>query len=265
MFLTLSKFLPLFVYPLGLACVVLAAALLLRRRKWASALVVVALAALWLGGNRVVSMALVSVLEGRYRPINPADLPPVDAIVVLGGGTSSAAEPRQLPDLNRAADRLLYGAWLYQQGVAPVVVVSGGVVGVQGPALNPGAENMAQVLGIMGVPSSAVLLEPNSRNTYENAVEVKTVLQENGLERVLLVTSAVHMPRSAAIFDRQDLDFVPAPTDFLVTEADWDHALELNVRTQLFNLVPHVEYLYDTTFALKELIGLVVYRLRGWV
>jgi uncharacterized SAM-binding protein YcdF (DUF218 family) len=82
----LSKFLPLFVYPLGLACVLLALALVLRRRRrWQTALVALSLVTLWLGGNRLASMFLVRSLEWQYLP--PREPPQAEAIVVLGGGT----------------------------------------------------------------------------------------------------------------------------------------------------------------------------------
>ena len=92
MFIYLSKFLPLFVYPAGLTCLLLVLALVLRRHpQWQTRLIAVALAVLWLGGNRVVTMALVRSLEWRYVPPPDAyqDVPHADAIVVLGGGSRS--------------------------------------------------------------------------------------------------------------------------------------------------------------------------------
>ena len=86
MVLFLSKFLPLLIYPLGLASLCLVLALILRRqRSWQTTLLVVAFAVLWLGGNRFVTMALVSSLERQNLP--PAQLPDKSVVVVLGGGT----------------------------------------------------------------------------------------------------------------------------------------------------------------------------------
>jgi uncharacterized SAM-binding protein YcdF (DUF218 family) len=144
------------------------------------------------------------------------------------------------------------------------VLASGGVVGVDGPALQAGAESMRQLLAIMGVPENAIILEGRSRNTYENAVETKKLLDARGIKRIILVTSALHMPRSQAIFARQGFDVIPAPTDFNVTQADWDYYWTPAPAIQVFNLFPSAEALDWTMRALKEYIGMGVYRLRGW-
>jgi uncharacterized SAM-binding protein YcdF (DUF218 family) len=272
LFLYLSKLLPLLIYPLGLACLLLLALLVLRRRpRWVLGLGVAALLLLWLGGNRLVSMALVRSLEWQYLP--PAELPQAPVIVLLGGGEEPAAWPQPHAGLNDAGERMVYAASLYQQGAAPHVLVSGGIVGVDGPAVQPGAEVMAELLQVMGVPEEAVWLEGRSRNTYENAVETKKLLdaqdnqQDNqeGNRRIILVTSALHMPRSQAIFARQGFEVIPAPTDYNVTQADWGYYLTPDPAIQVFNLFPSAEALDFTMRAMKEYIGIAVYRLRGWL
>lgn len=264
MFVYLSKLLPLLIYPVGLTCLLLLALLLLRRRpRWVSWLAAAALLVLWLGANPLVSLWLVRSLEWRYLP--PAELPHAEVIVLLGGGEAAPAPPQQLPGINDAGDRMIYAAWLYKQGASPHVLLSGGVVGVDGPALEPGAEVMAGLLGMLGVPADALWLEPRSRNTYENAVEVKKLLDAKGIQRIILVTSAMHMPRSAAIFARQGFDVIPAPTDYNVTQAGWDYAWTPDPAVQIFNLVPDADSLVMTTRALKEYTGILIYRLRGWL
>ncbi|MFQ5615473.1 MAG: YdcF family protein, partial [Anaerolineales bacterium] len=85
MFLFISKLIPIFVYPLGLASVFLILALWLRkRRRWQRNLLILALLLIWLGGNRYVSATLVRSLEWRYLPLAP--IPEAAAIVILGGG-----------------------------------------------------------------------------------------------------------------------------------------------------------------------------------
>ena len=240
MFLYLSKILPLFVYPLGLACLLLVLALILRKRpRWSTLLVVAVFCMLWLTGNRLVSMAVVRSLEWQYLP--PTTQPKAAVIVVLGGGTRPLAYPRATHEVNEAGDRLLYAASLYQNGVAPHVLVSGGIVGVDGPALNQEAESMGALLATMGVPASALWLETNSRNTYENAVETKKILDAKGIDRIVLVTSAMHMPRSVAIFEKQGFTVIPAPTDYMVTQADWDYYFAPDPAIQVFNLFPGAE------------------------
>ncbi len=264
MFVYLSKLLPLLIYPLSLACLLLVALLVLRRSpRWVLWLGLAVFLLLWLGGNRLVSMTLARTLEWQYSP--PSVLPHADVIVLLGGGEMPSTRPQALAGVNEAGDRIIYAAWLYQQGAAPHVLASGGVVGVDGPALQPGAEAMGQLLSIMGVPPDALWLEPRSRNTYENAVETKKLLDPKDIHRIILVTSALHMPRARAIFINLGFDVIPAPTDYTVTAAAWDYYFTPDPTIQVFNLFPTAEALDNTMRALKEYIGIVVYRLRGWL
>ncbi len=261
MFLFLSKLLPPLTYPLGLGCVLLALALVLRRRRWAFIFVGVALALLWLGGSRWVAYSLVRSLEWQYVP--PTEAPHADAIVLLGGGTRGGAYPRPLHEVNEGGDRIIYAAWLYRQGKAPWVVTTGGALPWRGPQV-PEAHSMQSLLTFMGVPADAIIEEPDAQNTYENALFTQRLLEARGIHRILLVTSAIHMPRSVRIFRQQGFDVIPAPADYLVATSEWASLTYPDPRNQVIQLWPDAEYLSWTTNALKEYIGIFVYGLRGW-
>jgi uncharacterized SAM-binding protein YcdF (DUF218 family) len=268
MFLLLSKILPLFLYPLGLACLVLGLGLLVRRREVLyTRLVTVALLVLWLGGNRIVASTLVRSLEWRH--ISPsasgAEGPQADVIVVLGGSARAHAFPRPMAELNETGSRLLYAAMLYQQGAADRVLLSGGNVPWVSSSSVPEAETMADVLAFMGVPREAMWLEPSSRNTHENAVETQKILESQGVGQVILVTSAMHMVRSYRVFQKTGLEITPLPADYLVSQEDWDLLFQPDPVVQLLNLLPSARYLRMTTDALKEYMGIAVYWLRGWL
>lgn len=128
----LSKLLPLFIYPLGLTCLLLVVALVCfwRQPKAAATAVFLALLVLVLGSNRGVADGLVRSLE--FQNIPAGELPSAAAIVVLGGGTKPAFPPRPWVDLSEEGDRALYGAMLYRQGKAPWLILSGGRVPWQG-------------------------------------------------------------------------------------------------------------------------------------
>ena len=268
MFYVLSKFLPLFIYPLGLACVLLGLALwLYRRPRWRTACVAVALAVLWLGSNRIVAMLLTRSLEHRHLPSSELRAYEVqaDAIVVLGGGARTRAYPRATSEVNEAGDRLLYAAHLYRRGVAPHLLLSGGRAAIVGAASVPEAESMAEILVGIDVPREALWLEPVSRNTHENAVETLAILQDRGAERIVLVTSASHMPRSVAVFAKAGMEVIPAATDFQVTQEDWAYYTRMNPLIQLSNLLPRASDLEQTTRVLKEYVGILMYKLQGWL
>jgi len=215
-----------------------------------------------MGSNHLVARALVRSLESRVPVV---ELPQAAAIVVLGGGTKPALPPRPWVDLSEEGDRALYGARLYRQGKAPLLILSGGRISWSGDAVwksHPESQDMAEIVQAMGVPQQAILQDPDSLNTHENAVNVQRIIKAKGVQgQVLLVTSAFHMPRSLLIFKHQGIDAVPAPTDFLITNRD----REQNFQDYLLAVLPDADQLQRSTKALKEYVGLVIYRLRGWL
>nr|WP_322744418.1 YdcF family protein [Coleofasciculus sp. LEGE 07092] len=254
---------PLFLYPLGLACILMIGALVLswKRPRWVPVPVALALIVLLLTSNSWVANSIAQSLEWQYIP--SGELPQADAIVVLGGATRSAFSPRPAPDLTEGGDRVLYGAQLYREGKAPVVITSGGRVEWRGGG-SPESADMAQIMETMGVLSSAILQDPTSLNTYQNAVNVRQILEKQGMQQVLLVTSAMHMPRALRIFQRQGIDAIPAPTDFLITQQELNEP-NSSFQATVLGILPDTQRLDITTRALKEYIGTVVYRLRGWL
>jgi len=262
-FITLSKFIPPLVYPLGLSCILILAALWLRRKKrlqfW---ILLMAFLLLYLGGNRWIALGLSRSLEWRYLP--PTEVPQTDVIVVLGGGTQSALYPRQIVEVNGAGDRILYAYWLYQQGKADHLLLTGSVIEWISSEENP-ATDMANLLLMLGIPEDALWKESDSRNTFEDALYSAKILKEKGISRIILVTSALHMPRSVGLFEKQGLEVVPAPTDFIVTQKGWDNLLHNSISGHLYNLLPSAENLATTSRALKEYLGILVYGINDWL
>ncbi|MBW4508582.1 MAG: YdcF family protein [Scytonematopsis contorta HA4267-MV1] len=261
MFLYLSKLLPLFFYPLGFACVLLVVALftLRKRPRTATFSIAIALILLLISGNAWVSHNLVRSLEWQY--VTKGELPQAEAIVVLGGATKSPLPPRPTVDLSESGDRVIYSAQLYRQNKAPLIILSGGRIDWRGSG-SAEAADMASILTSIGIPEKALIQEPDSLNTYENAVNVRKILETRGIKKVLLVTSAMHMPRSLLIFKKQQIDAIPAPCDYLVSEGEIQE-LSSTPKAALLNLLPNTENLDNFTKALKEYIGTLVYRLTG--
>lgn len=262
MFLFLSKLLPLFLYPLGLASLMLFAALITvwKRPQLSAFFIVLALVLILIPGNGWIAGRMVQSLEWQYLP--PRDLPTADAIVVLGGATRPQRYPRPWVDLMEEGDRVIHGVRLFQQKKAPLLILSGGRVDWK---TNSGSEaaDMAAIAKAFGVPDAAILQDSTSLNTYENAVNVKQILQNRGIKRVLLVTSAMHMPRSIAIFNKQGINATPAPTDFLISEEELRSGDA--PQAKILNLFPDAISIHRFARSMKEYIGLGVYRLRGWL
>jgi uncharacterized SAM-binding protein YcdF (DUF218 family) len=185
-------------------------------------------------------------------------------IVLLAGGTHSAQYPRTLVEVNGAGDRVLYAAALYHQGAAPQILLSGGRIDWMESGSSP-TQDMASILDMLGVPGEALWHEDSSRNTAESAAAAWEMLSEKKIRRIILVTSAQHMPRSVALFERQGFEVIPAPTDYSITEEEWFRLTHPDLPTALFNLLPDASSLAATTSALKEYLGMMIAWLRGQV
>lgn len=198
---------------------------------------------LWLGG----------ALESRYPHLPPAQLPTADAIVVLGGNTANGRVNWFLPyDKDTAVVRVDTAIRLYQAHRAPKVVLSGGAL--EGDVSE--ARGMAFVMKQEGVPEEALLLENSSRTTYENAMLTEEELKEHNFGKVLLVTSALHMPRAMAAFSKQGVSAIAASTPPQIV---------LPPDGSVSPWVPHMRTLDASRSIIKEYAGLLVYWLRGWV
>ena len=200
--------------PLGTALLLGATALVLAALRWrrgAAATALLGLVWLWVWSMPVASLWLRGALEHRYPPLALQGVPSAQAIVVLGGGMSPPGAGRPWPDLSAAADRVWHAARLYHAGKAPIVVMSGGADLALGPVSE--AQSMRDFINDLGVPRAAVLLESGSRNSRENAQFVAVLLKQRQIDRVLLVTSALHMRRALAHFRAEGLAVVPVATD----------------------------------------------------
>jgi uncharacterized SAM-binding protein YcdF (DUF218 family) len=263
MFLFLSKLIPLFFYPMGAACLLLVIALGLWwiKSKLTPAFISAALIILFLSGNTWVSNWLAQSLEWQYIP--KGELPTADAIVVLGGGIRSQAYPRPDVDFSEAGDRVWYGASLYRAGKAPKIIVSGGRIIWKGGG-SPESEDLTKLLVTMGVPKVDIIPEGDSMNTRDNGVYVQKILKANNFKTILLVTSAMHMPRSMAIFKHLGIKAIAAPTDYRVSQLELD---EPNLQTEsvILSLMPNEERLSVTTQAMCEYIGMWVYKVKDWL
>lgn len=254
----LSKLLPLFIYPLGLCVVLGFIGLLLVVFGWrrcALLSVFSGLAILAVASTAPFAEALLNPLERMYAITTPDQADVADAIVVLGGTVGVRRHPRVVPELLSGGQRLLHGARLYRSSRAPLVVLSGGNT-FGSDTLEQEATAALQIMIEFGIPESAITIEARSRNTYENAVETARLLKSKGLRRILLVTSASHMPRAMAVFRSQNIDSIAQPTQIVSVDTEVPVVLRW---------IPDAEHLYHTQLAIKEYLGFFVYRWRGWI
>jgi uncharacterized SAM-binding protein YcdF (DUF218 family) len=255
MFFYVAKILWFFVQPINLAIFLLLAGLvagLLGRRRLLvagmvlSALVLVATAWTSLGAN------LLNPLEERFaRPVQLPDR--IDGIVVLGGGLEGQINlARGGYEVNRGGDRFIETAVLALRHPEARVVVSGGdgslVLAGEGDG-----DTAPRLLTALGVARDRLILENKSRDTFENAVFTRQLVTPKPGETWLLVTSAFHMPRSMALFEKAGFSVLPWPTDYRTSGREGVGFFTDNASDSIDN----------TSLALREWIGLVAYWLSG--
>lgn len=202
-----NQFINFFIAPLGTALLAwaLAAALSLKGlKRTARVLAVVAFVWLWCWSTPLASHWLRGQLEDLYPLFHLTQEPTAPAMVVLAGTMEASDAMRPWPNLGPAADRVWHASRLYAAGKAAVVLLSGGsdmLAASQAESLG-----MRQLMLDLGVPAAALLTEERSRNTRENAAMSAKLLRERGIQKILLVTSALHMRRAVKLFEQQGLD-----------------------------------------------------------
>ena len=250
-----AKFLAFLTQPLAWVAALMALAVLLMRRHphRAQMLGGVAVLLLALLGWEPLPDALLRQLENRYPPVTAqADLTPYAGVIVLGGALEPAYMwhvPNQSA-LGEAAERMTEVLPLIKRQPKLRVLFTGGEGELFANDL-PEAERARRFFSAQGVPDSTLILESASRTTFENAVFSKALPGVDANQPWLLVTSAWHMPRSMAAFERAGWNVTAYPVDFRAGQS-----------------APWTQYSMDDgvkkwRIALHEVIGMWVYRLTG--
>lgn len=247
MFLTLSKMLDVAAEPLAWALALLVLAALLRRRgrtPWVlSAVAVVELAVFSMPR---VANAVQRAAEGgapaTYRP----DVV-YDAVIVLSGMVDlEATRASGELDLTGSADRVVRAFELWRTGHVRMIVLTGGPM----PGGSSESDELRAALIRWGVLPEAILVDPASRNTRENAIDTSRLVAARNLRSLLLVTSAAHAPRALGCFRAVGLAPDVLPVDRRAARGG--------------GLVPRTSALARSTSALHELAGRLVYWLVGY-
>jgi uncharacterized SAM-binding protein YcdF (DUF218 family) len=253
-FLFLSKVLDLLLAPLTWGLLLVGLGLVLRRRARLSlGLQVLGLLVLYAFSTEPVANALQRWVEaGAVSTYRPDEV--YDAVIVLGGLVDADATERSgLPEYTPAVERLLRGYELVREGRAERMFLVGGTLDPRPGALVE-ADILARQLRMWGVEPERIVTERRSRNTRENALEAERIIREKGWEKLLLVTSAAHLPRALGTFEAVGLK-----PDTLAVDV---RAREWHPRGTWWQ--PRASNLSAGTDALRELFGRWVYHLRGW-
>ena len=197
-----------------------------------------------------VSDFIIKPLEYAYPQPAVSELKDTQAIVILAGGSYDG-----VPDFDGTGQnsestttRLAAGLRLHRVLHLPMVLSGGRLFD---DAVTE-ASTEYRFLRACGVEERYLIKEDRSRNTAENAKFVKPIYQQQEFNKVILVTSAFHMPRSVALFHREGMQVIPYPTDYRT-----DKTLRFNA----FAFTPSADCVYHNSLAMKEYLGLLAVKM----
>ncbi|MBI4143046.1 YdcF family protein [Candidatus Uhrbacteria bacterium] len=263
MFTALKLLTPLLLPPMLLTMALIVGIVLLRwprRHRWGVRILVASVAAFALLSLEPTAQVLAWTLERQHPEAQVlAGTSGVSAIVVLGGGADAGTSDLRDAELGGSSWRRLWkGIAVYRTlgGTAPLIYSGGSGDPFR---LESHEAELAKSYAIAtGVPAAQFLVEEKSRDTYENGIEVRRLLAEHvptpAPYRIILVTSARHLPRAMGVFTRLGMIAVPVPADIAVRGGFPRSPLQF---------FPTADAFASSAASIREWIGMIGYRLRG--
>ena len=255
MFFFLSKTLNYLTMPLTIICICLLASVFIKNTIWKKRFFLAAIMLLFLLTNEFIANELMRVWETDPRPFSAVEKHKLG--IVLTGATIARPYPDDRVYFQRGADRVVHTVQLYKLGLIEKILISGG----SGRLIDIGereADQFKEAMELMGVPTDAIIIENETRNTHESAVEVKKILNQFNIQasECLLITSAFHMRRSLACFRKVELELEPFSTDFYSHEREY-----------YFDsfIVPKLDALIIWHKMVREWVGFVAYKMAGYI
>lgn len=230
--------------------------LIFQKRNVGRKLLWISLALLLLFSNQFIANYIMYLWEPPFKGI--AELPEYELGIVLTGVTNLNKTAYDRTFFNKGADRATHAVQLYKLGKIKKILITGGQ-GLNPANNNREADLLANFMILAGVSKEDLLIENEAVNTRENAVFTKQKLASEGIDlqsTPILITSAFHMKRSKACFDKVGLSTVTFPVDYYASDP------QLTFKTLV---QPSPDALRNWHILVKEWIGLVAYKLAGYI
>ena len=241
----LHKILPLIVSPLFFVLILITLGIFFRSKK----ISLFGIAILIFCSLPIISSNLIAYLEKDYSLQNTSTIDKADAIVVLSGMLSIIkTESDYEYEFGGAVDRILAGIDLYKDAKAPILILTRGKL--PWSLGKPEGEYLKEFATQFSIPKENILLTDNVQNTDQEAKSVKKLLNQN--KRIILVTSAFHMPRAQKVFEAADINTIPFPVDFQSQES----------KLTFMDFIPSAVSFSDSSHFIREMIGRIYYSLK---
>lgn len=245
MSLYLHKILPIILLPSGFIIVLILIGLLKRKPL----LVWLSLILLYLFATPIVSDAIFRYVEKGNAIKSVSSIPQADAIVVLGGTFSYVKTETGGKYEWYDADRFFGGVELFKSGKAKQLIFTGAKMPWAEKEQETEGEALKKYAVAFGVPDTAIKISGLVTTTEDESKGVRILLPQTN--KIILVTSAYHMPRSKSLFERQGFEVIAYPVDSKVSfEA-----------TTILDYLPEGDSFKKSETAIRELIGRLFYRL----
>lgn len=255
MFFILSKTLHYFTLPFTVICLLFIFSVFLKNPKWKKRLFWIAFSFLIFFSNDFIANEVMHAWEIEAKPFNT--LRKFKLGIVLTGSTIPYLTPDDRVYFHRGADRVVHTVQLYKLGLIEKILISGGSGRLTGDD-EPEANKFKKVMLLMGVPSDAISIENETRNTAESAQEVKKILMAMNYkaEDCLLITSAFHMRRSLGSYQKAGLNLESFSTDF------YAHPRVFYIDVLI---IPQMDAMIKWHKLTKEWIGIIAYKIVGYI
>ncbi|MCM0041244.1 MAG: YdcF family protein [Algoriphagus sp.] len=256
MFFYFSQFLSFLAMPLTVIILFVLAAFYCTPKSRGKKILGAGIVLLLLFSNPFLSNLALLAWEPPYKSFD--EIPPSEIGIVLTGVTNLNKTAADRTFFGRGADRITQALQLYRMGKIKKILITGGQ-GLYPTNSYSEAELLKRFLIMTGLPETDILLEEKSVNTRENALFTKGFLEKNGIatdQEFVLITSAFHMPRSKKCFDKVGLKTIPFPVDY------YSHDLKYDLPSLVY---PKAEALLDWQILIREVLGLLIYRVMGYI
>ena len=241
----LHKILPLIFSPLILVIGLIILGIIFNLRKFSLIGVII----LILSSLPIISNKFIAYLEKDYQPIEIAEIENVDAIVVLSGMIRVIGDEENLKyEFTDSVDRFFAGLDLFNNNKSPILILTRGKMPW---SLGIAEGEYLKELAIKyGVSEENIILTDEVQNTDQEAKAIKEILTEDA--KIILVTSAFHMPRAEKVFKAANINLIPYPVDFQNSKS----------KTTMMDFIPSAGSLFDTSHFVREMIGRLYYNLK---